>query len=189
MLRSLAPLISGLLFFLPHIAQAKTYVFGQAGVVRQRQDTLSDSVTLAGSSFGAGAGVRLNYLEFEAMYSSGKAEAAITHDNLANNIRHSQASLVMAGNFYLTKFVFLRFGYGIHSVEQEFTKPMSAVSTEGARKEYNIVEKENLTGTILGGGVAYPINSAAVYLQIERFSYSDELSAWNTTAGLKFYFD
>ncbi len=42
---------------------------------------------------------------------------------------------------------------------------------------------------ILGGGLALPIGSAALYLQIEKLNYSDELAAWNTSLGLKVYFN
>lgn len=173
----------------PPLAQGKTYVFGQTGMLTHNQQTVSDELNLSGNSFGAGAGVRLEYIEFEASFLSGKAEEKITHDNQKNTFMHAQTALLLASNFYLTRFLYFRFGYGLHRIEQKFKSPMGAVSAEGAKREYRVVEEDTLGGMILGAGAVLPIGKAALYLQIEKLHYNDDLGAWNSSLGLKFYFD
>lgn len=174
------------------VANAQVYGLLQGGYARLNQKEMSENnVYPTGISYGVGAGVRKDFYEVEVSLQKLNLSGEIDHDGKSNTINNSQSTFTFALNFYFTKNVYLRFGYGFHRVEQTLEKPVSTASEEGAKKAYNLRDSTTADGVLYGGGVLlYNSNRLDIFTQVESINMSNlKASVLNASLGLKYYFN
>lgn len=171
-------------------AYAQVYLLGQAGYSQLNQsDAAANNVHPSGITYGAGAGFRNGFFEFEGTLLKANLSGDINHDGEDNTLNHAQTSMLLAFNFYLTKRFYVRLGYGFHKVDQTLGDGVSAASQEGAERAYGMKEDALTEGVIYGGGyVIYDSNRLGLYTQIENMTMSTlGASAWNASLGFRWY--
>lgn len=181
-----------LIFLVSFSAQAQMLVTAQGGYLKLAQDAAQDkNVSPGGLSYGAGIGVRRQYLEFESLFLKGSGEDDIVHDNADNKLVHQQSSLIFALNFYLSKNLYARFGYGLHKVHQELKTPVSEASEAGAVKAYGMQDDALTEGVIFGAGyIIARTKKIDCFVQLEKYEYTTIKSgAWNASLGIRIYLD
>lgn len=170
---------------------ARTFFTGEVGYLTLRQaPALENRVSPRGPSFGGGLGFRQQYYEFEAKFLSSTAEDDVIHDDQKNTMVHEQKSYLLGFNFYLTKSIYLRAGYGMTRVNQTLKKEVSAASEAGAKKSYGLAENKVTDGPLFGGGFVFlDRRSLLLYTQLEYMSFASlKGGAWNASLGFRFYF-
>lgn len=177
---------------LTSVAQAQVYALLQGGYSQLNQQKPSaNNVYPTGTTLGGGIGFRKNFYEFEGSFQKFSLAGEIDHDGKSNTMTHSQASLLLAFNFYFNKRFYARFGYGFHKVDQTLDKKVSEASMEGARKAYDLQEDKVTDGVLYGAGyVIYDGKRLSIYTQFENMHMSSiNATAWNAGLGFKVYLD
>jgi hypothetical protein len=180
------------LALLPLLAEANSAGIAVYGSYAQhRQDEMNDSKTYpTGITYGAGYLIRKEFYEIEFFLKKGTLVSDITHDNNKNQIEQEQLQVGLALNFFLTKSFYARLGYSFAQIDQKFSKPMSAASEAGAKKEYGLVEEKLVDGLNIGAGYVLLSGSRTDFLVQYDFFYYNKIKATQNSIslGIKYYF-
>jgi hypothetical protein len=171
-------------------AFCEVYFLGQSGYGQLNQNAVaSNNVYPSGLTYGAGAGIRQNYFEFEGVLQKLDLAGEIDHDGAGNTFKHEQTSITFALNFYLSKRFYARLGYSINRIDQSLGEDVSDASMEGARDAYKMKENTTADGVVYGGGyVVYDSTKLGIFTQFESFSMpTADANVWNISLGFRFY--
>lgn len=181
-----------LIVLISYSAQAQMYFLGQGGFAQLNQDAASENnVRPRGMSYGAGLGIRKDYLEVEGILQKMSLAGEIDHDGAKNSLIHEDTSFTVALNFYLSRSFYARLGYAFHRIDQSLETPVSDASMAGARTAYNIQEDAIIDGVTYGGGyVIYNGKKLDIFTQFESMNLSPaEASVWNFALGFRYHWN
>ncbi len=149
----------------------------------------NNNVTPLGSGFGLSIGSRSGLLGTELYYRSLAAKADYIHDAQSGEFEHQQKTYGAAVKVYLTKQLFLRFGYGFSRIEQSNLNPRESYRNQQINQIYALVEKSTSSGPSYGVGYNFFDGKRwDIYAAIHREHIYDNATELRMSVGIKFYF-
>jgi hypothetical protein len=132
------------------------------------------NVAPQGGGFGLTYGMSYGAISTEFFYNKLSMTGAFIHDDTNNNFNHEATNYGIAAAAYLNKYLYLRVGYQITSIDQSFTSIDSATDNI-ITNSYGVLENYSGKGFLIGAGLnLYAGKSWLIYSQFTSTQVHDE---------------
>lgn len=147
------------------------------------------NVTPMGPGFGVSIGTRNGLVGTEFYYRNLTASGDYIHDSVTGQFEHKQSSFGAGVQVYLTKQLFLRFGYGFSRIEQTNQTLQESYRNQQIASTYGLIDKS--TGSGPNYGIGYNFFDGKrwdVFALFNRDHIYDGATEMRVSVGIKFYF-